>query len=102
MVQMLGIVLLTIFSVGSVKFMGYPHAMVLDTIKDGKFIFKNTQSENKKFEIEVLYDDAPEEFYFVHLKLDLSRLDQIRQTLVKKSLKKLNIQKPNTYVQQVV
>ena len=68
--------------------MGSPHAMVLDTIRDGKFIFKNTHSDNKKFEIEVNHDDAPEEFFFVHIKLDLSRVDQIRQRLAKKSRKR--------------
>ena len=55
--------------------------MVLDTIKDGKFIFKNTHSNNKKFEIDANHTDAPDEFFFVHFKLDLARLDQIRQRL---------------------
>ena len=59
--------------------------MVLDTIRDGKFIFTNTHSDNKKFEIEVGLDDAPKEFFFVHIILDLSRFDQIRQTLAKKN-----------------
>ena len=64
------------------------HAMVLDTIRDGKFIFKNTHSDNKKFEIEVGLDDAPKEFFFVHIILDLSRFDQIRQKLAKKKSRK--------------
>ena len=53
--------------------------MVLDTIKNGKFIFKNTHSDNKKFEIEVNHNDAPDEFFFVHIELDMDRLDQIRE-----------------------
>ena len=68
--------------------MGALHAMVLDTITDGKFIFKNTHSDNKKFEIEVNHNDAPDEFFFVHIKLDLNRLEQIRQRLAKKSRKR--------------
>ena len=53
--------------------------MVLDTMKDGKFIFKNTHSERKKFVIEVNHNDAPDEFFFVHIQLDMDRLDQIRE-----------------------
>ena len=41
--------------------------MVLDTMKDGKFIFKNTYKENKKVEIAVADSAAPDEFYFVHI-----------------------------------
>ena len=53
--------------------------MVLDTMRDGKFIFKNTYSAEKKFEIDVDHQNAPDEFFFVHIQLDLDRLDQIRQ-----------------------
>ena len=67
--------------VGSVIFNGCPHAMVLDTMKNGKFIFKNTRSNNKKFEIEVNHNDAPDEFFFVHIQLDFDRLNQIRQRM---------------------
>ena len=70
--------------------MGFPHAMVLDTIQEGKFIFKNTRSENKKFEIEVNHNDAPDEFFIVHIKLDLTRLEQIRQRLTNKSRRRKN------------
>ena len=66
--------------------------MVLDTMKDGKFIFKNTYSHQKRFEIEVNHDDAPDEFFFVHVELDLDRLDQIRQKRAKKSRKRKAIQ----------
>ena len=41
-----------------------PHAMVLDTMRDGEFIFKNTYSVEKKFEIEVDHENAPDEFFF--------------------------------------
>ena len=75
--------------------MGCPHVMVLDTIKDGKFIFKNTRSENKKFVIDVNHNCAPDEFFFVHIKIDLNRLDRIRQrfgvpTIEKKARKRKN------------
>ena len=65
-----------------------PHAMVLDTIRDGKFIFKNTYSAEKKFEIEVDHENAPDEFFFVHIQLDTDRLDQIRQREAKRSRKR--------------
>ena len=67
--------------VGSVTFNGYPHAMVLDTINHTKLVFKNTNSENKRFEIEADHDDAPEEFFFVHIEVDEAVLHQIRTRL---------------------
>ena len=47
--------------------------MVLDTIKkdeDGltKFVFKNTYEEKKQVKIEVDSEEAPDEFFFVHIK----------------------------------
>ena len=62
-----------------------PHAMVLDTMRDGKFIFKNTYSAEKKVEIEVDHENAPDEFFFVHIQLDLDRVDQIRQRIANRS-----------------
>ena len=41
--------------------------MVLDTKKDGQFIFKNTYQENKQVKIAVMDNEAPNEFYFVHI-----------------------------------
>ena len=42
--------------------------MVLDIITDGKFVFKNTYADKKEYEIAVDHQDAPEEFFFVHIK----------------------------------
>ena len=52
------------------------HAMVLDTIKDGKFVFKNTYADNKQVEIPV--DKGPLEFYFVHIELNEKGLKELR------------------------
>ena len=52
------------------------HAMVLDTIKDGKFVFKNTYADNKQVEIPV--DKGPLEFYFVHMELNDDALEELR------------------------
>ena len=43
--------------------------MILDTISDSKFLFKNTHAENKQVQIPVDADEAPEEFFFLHIKL---------------------------------
>ena len=42
--------------------------MVLDTIYNGKFIFKNTHEDNKQVEMAVDAKEAPEEFFFVNIK----------------------------------
>ena len=55
--------------VGSVK-LGhgdFSHAMILDNIRDGQFVFKNTDSRQKKFTIPVDHQNAPDEFFFVHI-----------------------------------
>ena len=41
--------------------------MILDTIADGKFVFKNTYAENKQIKIAVDAEEAPEEFFFLHI-----------------------------------
>ena len=41
--------------------------MVLDTIKDGNFIFKNTDKDNKQVTIPM--KQGPLEFYYLHIKL---------------------------------
>ena len=53
--------------------------MVLDKMHNGKFVFKNTHEDNRQVEMAVGHKDAPDEFFFVHIKLELNRLDQIRQ-----------------------
>ena len=47
--------------------------MVLDTMKtdeDGQleFVFKNTYEEKKQVKIKVDSEEAPDEFFFVHIK----------------------------------
>ena len=42
--------------------------MILDTISDGRFVFKNTFAGNKQLEIDVDAEEAPEEFFFLHIK----------------------------------
>ena len=63
---------MTVVSVASVNAANIPdldghgeHAMVLDTIRDGNFIFKNTYAEDKQVTISV--KDGPLEFYFLNL-----------------------------------
>ena len=53
--------------VGSVDFNGSAHAMVLDTIKNGEFVFKNTHTDNKQVTVPANGQRAPDEFYFVHI-----------------------------------
>ena len=43
--------------------------MILDTISDGKFVFKNTYAENNQLKMAVDSEEAPVEFFFVHIKL---------------------------------
>ena len=43
--------------------------MVLDTIENNTFVFKNTYEKKKKVKIPMDHDDAPDEFFFVHIKL---------------------------------
>ena len=62
--------LLTGFLVGAVDFDGMiNHAMILDTIKNGRFVFKNTVSQTKKFEIDADSEQAPDCFYYVHVQI---------------------------------
>ena len=42
--------------------------MVLDTIENNTFVFKNTYEKEKQVEIPMDHDDAPDEFFFVHIK----------------------------------
>ena len=48
---------------------GVDHDLVLDTMKNGKFFFKNTREDKKPVEIPVDAKGAPNEFFFVHIKL---------------------------------
>ena len=42
--------------------------MVLDKMYDGKLIFKNTYAEDKQVQMAVDAEEAPEEFFFLHIK----------------------------------
>ena len=53
---------------------GGPHAMVLDKIFDGKFVFKNTYVENKQLKLAIDADEAPEDFFFLHINYTPSSL----------------------------
>ena len=57
----------TLFPVGTVLINENPHAMVLDTISNGEFVFKNTKSSETQFKIKVDDTDSPDEFYFLHI-----------------------------------
>ena len=43
------------------------HSMVLDTIRDGNFIFKNTYAENKQVITPI--NEGPVEFYYLNIEL---------------------------------
>ena len=53
------------------------HAMVLDSIVDGQFVFKNTYVENKQVRIPV--EKGPLEFFYVHLELNKEGLTNPRK-----------------------
>ena len=41
--------------------------MILDIMVDKQFVFKNTHGENKQIKIDVDAEEAPEEFFFLHI-----------------------------------
>lgn len=45
--------------------------MVLDTIINDEFIFKNTDENEKQVKLNVADPSAPDEFYFVHIEKKL-------------------------------
>ena len=55
------------------------HAVVLDTIKDGNFIFKNTYAENKQLTIPV--EEGPLEFYYLHMELTEEAIEKLKQEM---------------------
>ena len=61
-------------SVGAVNIDGFSHVMVLDSISDENFVFKNTHSNNRKVEIDVYDEAAPDAFYFIHISVKKSQL----------------------------
>ena len=69
--------------VGSARYKGSDHAMVLDKIHDGKFVFKNTYEENKQVQMPLGHEDAPEEFFFVHIKYAPPVKSRLEKTLRK-------------------
>ena len=59
------------------------HAVVLDTIKDGKFIFKNTYAENKQLTIPV--EEGPLEFYYLHMELKEEGIEKLKKKMKEES-----------------
>ena len=57
--------------------------MILDTVSDGKFIFKNTNEENKQVQMPLDHEDAPEEFFFVLIKYAPPVKSRLEKTLGK-------------------
>ena len=41
--------------------------MVLDTISDGEFVLKYTHGDNGQIKISVDAEEAPDDFFFVHI-----------------------------------
>ena len=66
--------------------------MVLDTIHENKFIFKNTYAENKQVEIPV--DKGPLEFYYVHIELTEEGVEKLKGRTSNKPADLLSIQRP--------
>ena len=67
--------------------------MVLDTfnIEQDVLVFKNTYDDpdtglTKKFEIERTHQNAPKEFYFVHIEVDMVNLQPQDERQAKKQL----------------
>ena len=58
-------------------FGGSPHAVVLDSIENGEFIFKNTyrhDDNHYQVKVPVAAPEAPDDFYFVHIKLKQEKI----------------------------
>ena len=51
--------------------------MVLDSIVNGEFVFKNTQRGNFRVTVPVDASEAPDEFYFVHIKVKEEKIEEI-------------------------
>ena len=57
------------------------HAMVLDTIKNGNFIFKNTYVKDKQVTIPL--EEGPLEFYYLHLELKEEAIEELKKNMEK-------------------
>ena len=55
------------------------HAMVLDTIENGNFIFKNTYAKNKQLTIPV--EEGPLEFYYLHMELTEEAIEHLKRKM---------------------
>ena len=44
------------------------HALVLDTISDGEFVFEDTHGDHGQIRIAVDAEEAPQEIFFVHIR----------------------------------
>ena len=61
--------------------------MVLDSIVNREFVFKNTQRDNVQVTVPVDASEAPNEFYFVHIKVKEDKIEEIKRRLTKKTRK---------------
>ena len=64
--------------------------MVLDSIVNGEFVFKNTHRDNVKVKLPVAAPEAPMEFFFVHIKVKENKVEQIKHRLAMKPHKHRN------------
>ena len=52
--------------------------MVLDTIENNSFVFKNTYEDDKQVRIPMDHEDAPDEYFFVHINYTPVALSQLK------------------------
>ena len=52
------------------------HAMLLDSVVNGKLVFKNTYVEQKQVEININDDQAPHEFFFLDITVKEDEVEQ--------------------------
>ena len=64
--------------------------MVLDSIVNDEFVFKNTHRDNVQVKVPVAATEAPMEFYFVHIKVKENKIEQIKHRLAMKPQKHRN------------
>ena len=53
--------------------------MALDSITNGEFIFKNTYRGDGEVKVPVASQEAPDEFYFVHIKVKEDKIGDIKR-----------------------
>ena len=63
--------------VGSSSVNGVQLTMTLDSISNGKFVFKDPLEQNKKLEMAVDAEEAPEEFFCLHIQCSYSLITRL-------------------------